>query len=81
MAANGPPMIFPPDGPPPMVAPQLPHSADLGTITGWILDETVAKMPKDITQELEWGFNHLVKKIPDQTHVNYKSVMQKMMDE
>jgi hypothetical protein len=44
----------------PLVAPQLPHSPDPGTITDWIVDETVAATSPVITQELEQGFNRLV---------------------
>jgi hypothetical protein len=81
MAANAPPQVIPPAGLPPMVAPQLPHGADPGTITGWILDETAAAMPAAITQELERGFNRLVDNIPDPTHADYDDVMRRMTDE
>jgi hypothetical protein len=79
MAAKAPLILIPPGGPPPMVAPQLPHSADPGTITGWILDETVAATPiAAITQELERGFNRLVDNILDPNHTNYNNVMQRI---
>jgi hypothetical protein len=81
MAANAPPQLIPPAGLPPVVAPQLPHSADPGTITGWILDETAAATPAVITQELERGFNRLVNNIPDADHADYDNVMRKMTDE
>ncbi len=64
-----------------MVAPQLPYSADLGTMTGWILDETVASTPAGITQELEQSFNRLVDNIPDTAHTDYGNFMRKMTDE
>jgi hypothetical protein len=66
---------------PPAVSPQLPHSADPGTITGWILDETVAKTPTRVTQDLERGFNRLVTNIPIPTHADYGATMRKMTDE
>jgi hypothetical protein len=81
MAANAPPLIVPPGGAPPVVAPQLPHGADPGTITGWILDETVAATPASITQELERGFNRLVNNIPAANDANYREVMREMTDE
>jgi hypothetical protein len=55
----------------PVVAPQLPHSADPGTITGWIVDETAAATTAVITQELERGFNRLVDNIPDANHADH----------
>jgi hypothetical protein len=64
-----------------VVAPQLPHSADPGTITDWILDETVASMPSLITQELEQSFNRLVDNIPDPLDANYDNAMRRMTDE
>ncbi len=81
MAAQAPPQLIPPVGPPPMVAPRLPHGADQGTITGWILDETVAATPSSITQELERSCNRLVDNIPDPLAADYGDVMRKMTDE
>jgi hypothetical protein len=81
-----PPMMTPLVGPPPVVAPQLPHSADPGTITGWILDKTAAETPAAetpavIIQEMEQGFNRLVDNIPDVADPNYESIMRRMTDE
>jgi hypothetical protein len=81
MAADAPPQLIPPVRLPPVVAPQLPHSADPGTITGWILDDTAATTPAVITQEMEQGFNRLVNNIPNVNHADYHDVMQKMTDE
>jgi hypothetical protein len=81
MAANAPPLMVPPGGAPPVVAPQLPLGADPGRITGWILDKTTAATPTSITQELEQGFNHLVNNIPATNDANYHKVMQEMTDE
>jgi hypothetical protein len=81
MAANAPPLIVPSGRAPPVVAPQLPHCADPGTITGWILDKTAAATPTSITQELERGFNRLVNNIPATTDANYHEVMREMTDE
>jgi hypothetical protein len=47
MAANAPPLVVAPGGLPPAVAPQLPHSADPGTITGWILDANRGRNAND----------------------------------
>jgi hypothetical protein len=81
MAAIAPPIGIALGGAPPVVAPQLPHSADPGTITGWILDETVAMTSTVITQEMERSFNHLVTNIPDANDPNYDNVMRRMTDE
>lgn len=73
--------VVPPGGLPPVVAPQLPHGADPGTMTGWLLDDTVAATPTSITQELERGCNRLVNNIPDPNDPAYAGVMRSMTDE
>jgi hypothetical protein len=46
------------------VTPQLPFGADLGTITGWLLDETLTQILRSFLESLEHGFNQLVDNIP-----------------
>jgi hypothetical protein len=80
MATDAPPLMVPPGWAPPTVAPHLPHTADPGTITDWILNETVATTPTMVTQELDQGFNRLVTGIPAMADANYAEVIRKMTD-
>jgi hypothetical protein len=70
-----------PVGPPPVVAPQLPHGADPGTITGWILDQTAAETPTAMTEDVELKFARLTNNIPDVNDADYERVMRQMSDE
>ncbi len=61
MAAVPPPqMVLPGVSPAVAVTPQLPHGADPGTITGWILQATSTETSESISRGLELGFNRLV---------------------
>jgi hypothetical protein len=62
MAALGPPIpLVIPHGGAPAVAtvPHLPFGADLGTITGWLVDATATKRSSHISRGLARGFDRL----------------------
>ena len=76
MAAVPPPIMVPPDGVPAVaVMPQLPHGADPGTITGWILQATSTETSESIARGLELGFNHLMDNVPAVGDASYEEVM------
>jgi hypothetical protein len=82
MAAMVPPIVVPPVGAPAVaVTPQLPHGADPGTITEWILQATSTETSDSISRGLELGFNRLVNDIPATDAVDYEDVMREMTDE
>jgi hypothetical protein len=82
MAAVAPVVMGPPGGAPVLtVTPQLPHGADPGTITGWLLESTSAETPEEMSKGLAVGFNRLVDNIPGMADAGYDAVMQEMAAE
>ncbi len=80
MDAAAPPFIVPTGGAPALaVTPQLPHSADPGTITGWLLlESTTTETLDSISRGFEVGFDRLVNNIQDIHNVGYDAIMQDM---
>jgi hypothetical protein len=68
-------------GAPPLgVAPQLPCGADPGSITGWMLQATMAETPSTISLQMERSFARLVG-MPPVNHHDYAAARRDMIDE
>jgi hypothetical protein len=82
MAALGAPVpvMLPPSGPPPPAAPRLPFGADPGTITGWLLENTVDATSHSISLEMEQCFNRL-DSVPADGDPGHDNAMVQMVDE
>jgi hypothetical protein len=81
--ANAAPLgIVPPVGPPPPAgAPQLPYAADLGSLTGWILENTVTETSSSISKALGRGFARLVDNVPLDGAPSHEAAMKEMIKE
>jgi hypothetical protein len=82
MAALGTPVpvLLPPGGLPPPAAPRLPFGADPGTITGWLLENTVDSTSHSISLEMEQCFNRLDNVLVDGDPGHDEAMLQ-MVDE
>lgn len=79
-AAGGPALGVPPV--PPALAPPLPFPADAGTITGWLVDQSVTVTSSSLVQDIEAGFARLSQNIPaDPLHATYAGTMRDLVDE
>jgi hypothetical protein len=74
-------LVLPGGAPAGAVTPQLPHGADPGTITGWLLDITSTETSESISTSLECCFDWLVNNIPVIYGPGYDEAMQAMKDE
>ena len=80
-AIPGPPIVIPPVGPPVLQAPQLPFAADPGSLTGWLVDESVTGSPGELMTHMNRGFNCLTDGVPDANHATYPAFMRNMVEE
>jgi hypothetical protein len=69
-------------GAPPLVggAPRLPFGADPGSLTGWMLQETLMDTPSSISLQMERSFARLAD-VPPVDHLDYAAARQRMIDE
>ena len=80
-AIPGPPIVIPPVGPPVLQAPQLPFAADPGSLTGWLVDESVTGSLGELMAHMNRGFNRLTDGVPDANHATYPAFMRNMVEE
>jgi hypothetical protein len=73
--AGGPPVPRP-------LAPPLLFPGDPGTITGWMIDQSLSVTLSWLVNEIEAAFARLLQDIPKDTAVpNYLGAMREMVDE
>jgi hypothetical protein len=77
-AGGGPaPGVVPNVAPPP-----LPFPGDPGTISGWLLDQSLSATSSSIVRDVESGFSRLTQGIPaDQLDPDYLGAMRELVDE
>jgi hypothetical protein len=79
-AAGGPAPVVPPV--PRAMAPPLPFLADEGTVTRWLLDQSVSVTSDSLVQDIESGFARLSRNIPaDVLDPDYLGTMRDLVDE
>ena len=78
---GGPPQLVPPPAPQ-VVAPPLPFPAAAGTITGWLVDQSVSVTSVSLVADIEAGFVRLSHNIPgDPLDPGYGAAMRELIDE
>jgi hypothetical protein len=64
------------------LAPPLPFPGDPGTITGWLIDQSLSVTSNSLVREIEASFARLSQDIPEDTaDPNYLGAMREMVDE
>jgi hypothetical protein len=60
----------------------LQFPADSGTITGWLVDQSISVLSSSLVRDIETGFTRLTQNIPpDPTDLNYPGAMRDLVDE